>query len=141
MGTNYYWHEACAGPCEHCGLQPVHVGKSSAGWSFGFRAYKHEIVDDEHPDWGYRFESPFGYPILSRADWRRVFTERTGELIDEYGQKVDHPLVWLDNLKPPDGGQRAKEWSREWMGPYWRLDADREWRDEDGFRFYAGEFS
>lgn len=140
MGTNYYWHEKCENACEHCGLNPIHVGKSSAGWSFGFRAYRHELFDAAHPEWGFDWTSPFGFPVRSREDWRRVFTERTGELLDEYRTPLD-ALVWLDNLKPPDGGQQAKEWSPEWMGPHWRLEAEREWRDGEGFRFYAGEFS
>jgi hypothetical protein len=141
VGTNYYWRETCANACEHCGLEPFHVGKSSAGWSFGFRAYRHELMSPENPDWGYGHESPFGFPVRSRADWMKVFTERTGALVDEYGREIDDPLVWLGKLPPPDTVQQAKEWSPQWMGPYWRRDPEREWRDAEGFRFLAEEFS
>lgn len=37
MGTNYYARE---GICEHCGSykNSIHIGKSSAGWTFTFHA-------------------------------------------------------------------------------------------------------
>lgn len=42
MGTNYYVQlPACPNACEHCGKRDwVHLGKSSVGWSFSFRAYR-----------------------------------------------------------------------------------------------------
>lgn len=141
MGTNFYWHEDCPEPCEHCAQEPVHVGKRSGGWSFGFRAYKHAPFDVEHPEWGYEFRSPFGASIESRADWREVFTARAGRLVDEYGLEEADPVAWLDALTPPDVEQQRREWSREWMGSCWERDPKREWRDAEGFRFYLGEFS
>jgi hypothetical protein len=138
MGTNYYWRDA---PCNECGrYDEHHVGKSSAGWSFGFRAYPHLLSSDEHPEWGHYPCSPFGFPVLTRADWRRVFTERTGQLWDEYRRLVDDPVVWLDGLKPP--GEAAREWEDGMLGSStFRVPADTEWRDPEGFHFYAGEFS
>lgn len=129
MGTNYYWHDK---PCEHCGrYEDIHVGKSMMTW----RAYFHSLLDDEHPDWGYQYESPVGFPILSLADWRLVFTQRCGELWDEYGRKIDDPVAWLDEAtawKPgPDGWKYLDEDMSRGVG----------WLDPDGFRFYAGEFS
>ena len=139
MGTNFYWRFNACEPCRR--YDEAHVGKRSAGWSFGFRAYLHQLVDPQHPDWGYEQESPFGIPVLSRADWRTVFESHPGELWDEYRQRVDDPLAWLDELVPPDAEKQAREWSPERMGRWWRLDSSREWRDAEGFRFYAGEFS
>lgn len=136
MGTNFYWRDS---PCGTCGrYEEIHVGKRSAGWSFGFRAYPHRLMNAEHPDWGYDPESPFGFPVLSRVDWRRVFTERTGVLRDECGQDVVDPLAWLDELAAPDRAQQMREdmWRRS---PDWY--AEREWRDVEGFHFYAGEFA
>lgn len=133
MGTNYEWHETCPAPCDHCGLTPIHVGKSSAGWSFGFRAYRHDPDDGMY--------SPFGRSVLSRVDWQEIFASRQGHLIDEYGREAEDPIAWLNDLPAPDAAQQAKEWSREWMGAYWQLDPAREWRDAEGFRFYLGEFS
>ncbi len=129
MGTNFYWRDR---PCGECGrYTEVHVCKSRSTW----RAHFHTLLDELHPDWGYLHESPFGFPVLSLADWRQVFTERPGELWNEYGEQIPDPLAWLAGAQPwqpgPDG---------------WRfLDADIKsgmgWRDAEGFRFYAGEFS
>jgi len=66
MGTNYYLHkEKC--PC--CGLksEPLHIGKSSAGWVFMLHVT--EAIKGLR-DWMVLFESP-GYTI-----------------VDEYGQDI-----------------------------------------------------
>jgi hypothetical protein len=133
MGTNFYWHDA---PCEHCGrFETYHVGKRSGGWSFAFQAYPTELIDAEHPDWGYIRESPFDFPVVSRADWRRVFTDRRGELFDQYRQWVSDPVAWLDTLAAPDAEQVAKE-----EGMYRSYDRPRV-RDQEGFRIMAEDFS
>ncbi|GIM89701.1 hypothetical protein [Paractinoplanes toevensis] len=128
MGTNYYLREH---PCGSCGRSDeLHVGKSSGGWSFGFRGYRHDPDDDRY--------SPTGYPVLSRDDWRKVFTDKPGRLVDEYGREVENPIEWLDALQPPD--LKQQRWEGSNMGSYWRPDA-RDWRDTEGFRFYDGDFS
>lgn len=130
MGTNYYWRDR---PCATCGrFDELHVCKSRNTW----HAYRTTLLDDDHPDWGYREESPVGFPVMSLADWRRVFTERPGELRDEYGGTVADPLAWLDEAQPwspsPHDGRRYLDQDiREGVG----------WLDQAGFRFYAGEFS
>ena len=141
MGTNYYWHDQPCGSCSR--FEVIHVGKSSAGWSFGFRGYRHELTDPDHPDWGYDHESPFGVPVLSRADWCRVLAGRPGRMVNEYGDEVADPIVWMQGLVAPSAEQQRKEDSPEWQGPFGRpLGSDpREWRDGEGFRFYDGEFS
>lgn len=122
MGTNFYWRDidlVCPNPCQHCGQQTVfHVGKSSGGWSFGFRGYTEE-------------ESPFGFPVMSRADWRKVFARR-GELTSEYRVEVDDPVAWLDELEPPTLPQIRNESS--WSQYVWP-------RDAEGFRITNTEFS
>lgn len=68
MGTNYYLrHE----PCEHCGRsdEEIHLGKSSLGWTFSFRAYP-----DADP------------PVIDFASWRKQL--ETGTIWDEYGQQA-----------------------------------------------------
>lgn len=130
MGTNFEWRERAPLRELLCGshgrYRTVHVGKQSGGWSFSFRAWPEDV-------------SPFGFPVLSRADWRRVFTERRGSLWDEYGRRRDDPVAWLDDLEPPDATQQ--DWEEFHMGPYWRPDPAREWRDAEGFRFTAAKFS
>lgn len=118
----------------------MHVGKRSAGWSFGFRAWPHELWSEDRPEEGYDPASPVGFAVMSRADWRKVFTERRGRLVDEYNRQVDDPVAWLDALEPPNLRQRMWENSPAARGPY-RGRTDGEHRDAEGFRFYAGDFS
>lgn len=128
MGTNFYLHEP---PCPTCSRREVvHVGKSSAGWSFGFRGYRHD--PDDGP------VSPLGRPVRSRADWREVFADKEWQLIDEYDREVVDPLGWLAERQPPSVEQQG--WERAHMGAYWRP-SEYDWRDAEGFRFYGGEFS
>lgn len=136
MGTNYYLrHNACGG----CGrYDDIHIGKQSAGWSFLFRAYNHRLLNPEHPDWGYVEQSPFGVPVTSREDWRRILAVSGAEVFDEYGQKLDDPLGWLDGMSPPDLAQRVFE-NRETHWPSYMERTD--WRDAEGFRFEPREFS
>lgn len=134
MGTNFTWR---TGDCTACGrFDEHHVGKSSAGWSCLFRAYPHRLISAAHPDWGHDPASPFGHPVLSRADWRTVFAAG-GQLRNEYGEIIPDALAWLAALTPPDADKRA--WEDSQTGA--PLHRDREWRDREGFRFYAGEFS
>lgn len=129
MGTNYFWRDQ---PCATCGrFNELHVCKSQNTW----RAYRTVLLDEKHPNWGYREESPVGSPVLSLVDWRRVFTERRGELRDEYGHVIPDPLAWLSAARPwkpnpHDGRQYLDQDISTGMG----------WLDSAGFRFYAGEF-
>ena len=69
MGTNYYLHRDV---CESCGRpksDPLHIGKSSAGWTFGL----HVVPDDG---------------ISSLGDWLRVFLEARTLIRDEYGKTI-----------------------------------------------------
>lgn len=139
MGTNFFWR---FNACDHCErYNEAHVGKRSGGWSFGFRAWPHKLMDENYPDWGYDPESPFGFEVMSRADWREVFTVWLGRLFDEYGREEPDPLAWLDGLAVPDAEQIGKEDSPEWLGPYADTVRDRQHRDAEGFRFGAYEFS
>ncbi len=142
MGTNFYYRTNICGHCDR--HKEIHVGKSSGGWSFGFRGYPHELFDAEHPEWGHDTESPFGFPVLSRNDWQKAFTGSTGELWDGYGRRVeDDPVVWLNQREAPDAAQVRKEAEMTsiawWVGAY-SLGA-QSWRDAEGFRFDVGEFS
>ena len=132
----------------HTDHVPFCVGVSAIGWSFLFQGYRHILIDSDHPEWGYREDSPFGYPIVSRQDWIRAIAGHPGTLTDEYGR--DHPdcLAWLTNMTPPDV-TKEKLMEEEW----WHMaDAatvayqiDRRqrfyWRDEEGFRFCGENMS
>jgi len=142
MGTNYYWRDNPCGSCKR--YEEIHVGKKSAGWTFGFRAYQHRLLDSEHPEWGYDPASPFASEVMSRADWREIFSERPGELRDEYGRQVDDPIAWIDGLEPPDANAIAWEDAQRGTWPSEAFVAaygDKEHRDPEGFHFGAYEFS
>ena len=66
MGTNYYLHEAP--PCPTCGRQdePLHIGKSSAGWCFSLHIIPAESIFDLS-DWITRW-SKRGCVILNEYD-------------------------------------------------------------------------
>ena len=68
MGTNYYFHQAV---CEHCvrSDEPLHIGKSSAGWCFTL----HVIPEKQ---------------ILDLEDWKRIFQIPVSKIIDEFGRNV-----------------------------------------------------
>lgn len=69
-----------------------------------------------------------------------MFTTRPGVLVDEYGQRVDDPVGWLDGLAAPDEAQI--KWKHDHSGPFRsEYHDERQHRDPDGFRFSAYEFS
>lgn len=129
MGTNYYWHDR---PCEHCGrVDVIHVCKSLRTW----RGHRTAPMNADYPEWGTDTASPFGFDVVSVADWRRVLTERPGVLVDEYGRRVNDPVVWLGEATPPVLDAEAQRWLDK------DIAAGRGWLDTAGHRFYDGEFS
>lgn len=66
MGTNYYVKSS---PCACCGHTPeaLHIGKSSAGWTFALHV---------HPELG----------LNSLDDWKTYLSDKGIE--DEYGQEI-----------------------------------------------------
>jgi hypothetical protein len=133
MSTNIYYR---INICEPCGrYDAVHVGKTAGGWSFLFRAYPHVLLNEEHPDWGYKYESPFGRPVASTTDWREVFSAVPGELWNQYDRITTmSPLEWVDMLGKPTSAQIKKEESMT------RYHDPQQYRDAEGFRFTANEF-
>lgn len=138
MSTNYYLRFKA---CTHCGhYHEAHIGKTSAGWSFLFRAYEHEVLNEEHPEWGYKAgkESPFGRPVSSRADWLQVLADHPGEVFDEYERRQDDFASWIRSLGPPSVEQRRFEDDQTRYPSYFDPSG---WRDAEGFRFEPREFS
>lgn len=82
MGTNYYLKGS---RCEHCGRGSgdLHIGKSSAGWTFALRVY---LPYDGEPNWQTQDFDKSIHSISSLDDWRPLF-ERFG-IINEYGEDV-----------------------------------------------------
>lgn len=86
MGTNYYLHELA---CDKCGRsdEPLHIGKSSAGWCFSLHI---------EPDMGLR----------DLPDWVERWSKPNALIKDEYGETVTpermHSIITersLDNTK------------------------------------------
>lgn len=74
MGTNYYLRPpgACPVRCDRW----VHLGKSSAGWTFTFRAYP-----VAYPEVG------ITGPVMDFPHWLEM-VKRGGTISDEYGTEV-----------------------------------------------------
>jgi hypothetical protein len=136
MGTNYYVEDdpTCNNPAHTLTL---HIGKSSAGWVFGFRAY---------PEKG----------LISWAAWQAFLLRPGGEprvIVDEYGreQKFEEFRDFVEAKqrsegRPPDKSNysRLAESTRRdpnLYGYYRPADPEVEWLDPEGYDFYAGEFS
>jgi hypothetical protein len=77
MGTNYYLHTEV---CPHCGRsdEPLHIGKSSAGWCFSLHVY---------PDKG----------ISTLEDWKDIWSNPKSVINDEYSRTVT-PEDMLDTI-------------------------------------------
>lgn len=98
MVTNYYyWYRE--NPCPTCGRtdEALHIGKSSAGWSFALNVYPEEGIHDL-PDWQERFQ--------------------TGEIRDEYGVRVwPHEMLGIITARQryarPWGRLQSKGWYEE----------------------------
>lgn len=85
MGTNYYLHQKP--PCECCGrsYEPLHIGKSSAGWCFALHVYPEmgiRTLDDWRALWtvpGTSITNEYGTPI-SIAEIEAIITVRQGKM-------------------------------------------------------------
>lgn len=88
MGMNYFWYEKPQ--CPHCGREfpPIHIGKSSHGWTFGL-----------HVD-------PY-LGINSLEDWKARFAVK-GSYIKNEGGEVVTPSWMLQEIT-----QRAFPAARE----------------------------
>lgn len=99
MGTNYYLHRNV---CAHCGRgdEPLHIGKSSAGWCFSLHVGT--LGDDE--------------PLSHIADldgWRAIWHD--GEISDKYGNKLS--IAEMEMVITVRDNSTLNDWdSREWRG-------------------------
>lgn len=111
MGTNYY-----AKVKDAPALEPLHIGKSSGGWEFLWRA---------HPELG----------LESVTQWRKFLDHPWVEIYTDYGSPVT--LTAFTNCateKHPSKKDQIKEAELD----HWML--RRMWRDSAGFPFADYEF-
>lgn len=77
MGTNYYLYQKP--DCECCGrpFEPLHIGKSSAGWCFAL----HIMPEDG---------------ISTLLDWCALWSAPGAFIRNEYGEKI--PIVQMEQI-------------------------------------------
>lgn len=130
MGTNYYVKE---NHCDHCDRydQTYHIGKSSWGWSFSFRGYRHTVAPQ---------------PLTSWVEWKHFLKDKA--IVDEYGTDVNYDefCTMIETEKSPGyintNGKRNLQHNEEGRGgPRPWFHPERDWDDEDGYSFSSREFS
>jgi hypothetical protein len=91
MGTNYYLYKDVCKVCGR-GSDPIHIGKSSAGWCFHLH-----IIQDES--------------ISDLPDWEKLWNQPNIIIKDEYGEiiSIDEMKKIITNRKWP-----KKDCSEEW---------------------------
>lgn len=114
MGTNFYLHKKKPGDligCPACGhafrhatlidKEPLHIGKSSVGWTFALRVYPFEQQGDDAQFDGYDLPE-------NLEEWKALFEADCFEIRDEY-DRVWTTEKMLDNIlnrRRPDGVDR-----------------------------------
>lgn len=111
MGTNYYLEEPTGDPCRGCGLPSLvslHIGKSSGGWAFLFRA--HEGVRSE-VDWRARIETAVaaGGRIVDEYD-RDCSVEEFWKMVEDK-RKLHRELFYDDYYDEKDNAFCQREFS------------------------------
>lgn len=135
MGMNFYLR--CK-PCKTCGHIHTmkHIGKSSYGWQFHFKAWSDEC-------------------IISYKDWIREFDDTNKEIVNECGDvfsvdqfkdlvysKKDH-LNHYNIVRGLPMTDREKDYiSRNYSAQYCRTlhDESKCWKDDEGNTFSDQEF-
>lgn len=128
MGTNYY---AERDVCPHChrGRDRLHIGKSSAGWTFSFQAYNGTETWD-------------GEDIHSWKRWQELLlaTPRV-RIFDEYDRHVSiDALQGLVADKASTTELKHADYMNQ-LPPHKRHHPGSDWLDDDGHSFSIGEFS
>ena len=112
MGTNFYLELK---PCECCGRadEPLHIGKSSAGWVFALHVY---------PEMG----------INNLEDWKRIFKKDGKKIVSEYGDEktYEEMISNIVNRSHPRGLNRSYVDGRHCIG-----------NGEGTYDYMIGEFS
>ncbi len=98
MGTNFYLYSK---PCKCCGRsdEPLHIGKSSAGWAFALHVY---------PEKG----------INNLEDWKQIFKNADKIIVSEYGDEktYDEMIDKITNRSHPRGLNRSYVDGRHCIG-------------------------
>ena len=120
MSTNYYvrTEPSCGGKCEqHCHGEDIHLGKSSAGWAFTFRAYPHPDYSNGVVTWN----------VTDYETWLELLS--LGTVFDEYGREVSPADLLAEIKSKRDGHHHVPQ------------PVNGVFRDADGNDFIDREFS
>lgn len=102
MGTNYYFHKNK--PCPTCGHpleEPLHIGKSSAGWCFALKVYPegNEMTD---------------IPIIKDLDdWVSLWLSyENGYIVNEYGGPISKTgmMMQITDRSSIEKRRHPKQW-------------------------------
>jgi hypothetical protein len=86
MGTNYYLRKNI---CKECArYDELHLGKSSMGWRFTFRAHNDPHIHSTE-DWKKRMKEglifdEYGCPVSEKEFWEIVEAKRDGKAHESY---------------------------------------------------------
>jgi hypothetical protein len=143
MGTNYYTfterkckHKEKEEYCWNCfntGFEKLHIGKSSVGWQFSFKGYKHFIETFQ--------------------DWEKFLKDK--KIYNEYGEEVTYDELFdriLDKQSNPDNLNHTEYCRREYITnrtgelvPNYQHSLEHGWNDCEidpkGYSFSFCEFS
>jgi len=89
MGTNYYLHENV---CESCGRsdEPLHIGKSSAGWVFTLRIYPDKGINSLE-DWLPRLLKGSRIEAVSGGHFEVTLKELLNRIVCRDANSSRHP--------------------------------------------------
>ena len=94
METNFYWHQAPPCPCCKRPFDPLHIGKSSAGWNFTLQVYPKSDIN-------------------TLSDWQEMFKKKGSFIKDEYDREipVTEMLKNITERQPCEGiNKHSKGW-------------------------------
>lgn len=132
MGTNYYLRTK---PCKICGSvkKELHIGKSSCGWQFLFRAYPEEN-------------------IFSYKQWLQEISDPNKEVVNEYGNiiSIDEFRDCVENNKRKSminhynvfNGTPQNENELEYVKckMFKYIPGSNYQKDQEGYSFIIGDF-
>ena len=123
MSTNYYHRYNICDLCER--YDERHIGKSSGGWQFSFRAYQNENLN---------------LVIISWNDWKSVLVK--GKIFDEYGTEISYD-DFIAKVESSKGKQNHYDYVKDSPNyrEYGMKPLEGCFKDSDNWDFSYEEFS
>jgi len=128
MGTNYYLqcNLSNKGDCH----DQIHIGKSSAGWGFIFRAWTKETDIKKLPD---------KLAIRNFEDWKRAIENKDYFIVDQYGNSCNKKTFFSMVAEKSHLRSHAKYVLADPNTSRYHIPEN--WEDELGHSFSDREFS